>query len=72
MKLKMDSKIKVRLTEIGEELLRKASKNSQKLPKKDSDGFTELKLIELLTMFEDFKYLGEVNQPFSGDIIIIC
>ena len=71
MKMSINANVKVRLTEIGEELLRKSFKNSRKLPRKDSEGYTEMKLIELLTMFEDFKYLGKVNQPFSGDIIVI-
>ena len=69
--MSINANVKVRLTEIVEELLRKSFKNSRKFPKKDTDGYTELKLIEVFTLFEDFKYLGEVNQSFTGDIIII-
>ena len=71
MKLALDSRIKVRLTEVGEELLRKACKDSQELPKKDPEGYIEMRFIDLLKMFEDFEYLGEVNKPFDGDVIII-
>lgn len=71
MKMSINANVKVRLTEIVEELLRKSFKNSRKFPKNDTDGYTELKLIEVFTLFEDFKYLGEVNQPFTSDIIII-
>ena len=67
MKMSINSTVKVKLTGIGEELLRK----SRKLPKKDSNGYVKLRFIELLTMFSEFEYLGDVNQPFTGDIIII-
>jgi hypothetical protein len=42
------------------------------LPKKDPDGYTEMKFLYLLKMFEDFEYLGEVNKPFDGDVIVIA
>lgn len=67
MKMSINSTVRVKLTGIGEDLLRK----SRKLPKKDADGYVKLRFIELLTMFSEFEYLGEVNQPFAGDIIII-
>ena len=55
-----------------DELLQKVFGNSQELPKKDPDGYTEMKFLYLLKMFEDFEYLGEVNKPFDGDVIVIA
>ena len=66
--LSINTKIKVRLTPIGQKLwLEKNKKNTITI---DADGYTEMKFIELLTLFEDFKYLGDVNCPFDGDVII--
>lgn len=66
MKVSMNDIIKVKLNKIGDELLQKVFGNSQELPKKDPDGYTEMKFLYLLKMFEDFEYLGEVNKPFDG------
>ena len=72
MKVSMNDIIKVKLNKIGDELLQKVFGNSQELPKKDPDGYTEMKFLYLLKMFEDFEYLGEVNKPFDGDVIVIA
>lgn len=72
MKVSMNDIIKVKLNKIGDELLQKVFGNSQELPKKDPDGYTEMKFLYLLKMFEDFEYLSEVNKPFDGDVIVIA
>ena len=70
--LSTDTKVKVHLTEIGQKLWLKKQKDSCKsFFAIDSAGYTEMKFIDLLTMFEDFKYLGTINQPFTGQIIVI-
>ena len=67
MKVSMNDMIKIKPNKIGDELLQKVFGNSQELPKKDLDGYTEMKFL-----FEDFEYLGEVNKPFDGDVIVIA
>lgn len=47
MKVSMNDIIKVKLNKIGDELLQKVFGNSQELPKKDPDGYTEMKFISL-------------------------
>ena len=70
--LSTDTKVKVHLTEIGQKLwLEKQTNSCKSFFAIDSAGYTEMKFIDLLTMFEDFKYLGTINQPFTGQIIVI-
>ena len=71
--LSINTKIKVRLTPIGQKLWFEKHKSSQDkmTDTSNTDGYTEMKLIELLTLFENYMYLGDINKPFNGEIIII-